>query len=235
MITVPGTPAGLAAMRALIAARVNVNVTLLFSLPQYEAALEAYMAGLEDLAAVDGDLSAVASVASFLVSRIDTAVDRALDDLERDDLKGMAAIAQARLAYAHFRAVTEGDRWVALERRGARVQRPLWASTSTKDPAHPDTLYVDHLIGPNTVTTMPLATMNAFLDHGAASITLTRDLGEARAHLARLAQVGIDMVQVGERLQDDGIAAFVESFDALQDAIADKRIECAHVTNGHQD
>lgn len=235
MIKVPGTPEGLPAVRALIAAGVNVNVTLLFSLPQYEAVLEAYMAGLEDLAAADGAPHTVASVASFFVSRIDTAVDAALDDLGHDDLKGRAAVAGARVAYAHFRATIQGDRWLALERRGARVQRPLWASTSTKNAAYPDTMYVDSLIGPDTVNTMPLGTMEAFLDHGVASPTLVEDLDRARAHLARLVEIGIELAHVGERLQHDGVAAFVESFDALQDAIADKRIECADVTNGHQD
>lgn len=234
MIKVPGTPEGLPAIRALIAARVNVNVTLLFSLPQYEAVLDAYIEGLEDLAAIDGDLHAVASVASFFVSRIDTAVDAALDELGRDDLNGRAAVASARVAYAHFRSVTEDERWTALERRGARVQRPLWASTSTKNPDYPDTLYVDRLIGPHTVNTMPLATMEAFLDHGTVATTITEDLDVARAHLARLAELGIDVVEFGERLQKDGVTAFVESFDALQDAIADKRIECADVSNGHQ-
>lgn len=234
MIKVPGTIEGLPAIRALIAARVSVNVTLLFSLPQYEAVLEAYIAGMEDLAAVGGDLRAVASVASFFVSRIDSAVDAALDKLGRDDLRGAAATASARVAYAHFRAVTEGDRWMALERRGARVQRPLWASTSTKNPSYPDTLYVDRLIGPDTVNTMPLATMDAFLDHGTAAITITDGLDEARGHLARLAELGIEVVEVGERLQSDGVTAFIESFDALQDAIADKRIACADASNGHQ-
>lgn len=234
MIKVPGTAEGLPAIRALIAARVNVNVTLLFSLPQYEAVLDAYMAGLEDLAAVDGDLRAVASVASFFVSRIDTAVDTALDALGRGDLKGKAAVASARVVYAHMRAVVEDERWVALERRGARVQRPLWASTSTKNPSYPDTLYVDSLIGPHTVNTMPLATLDAFMDHGTVADTILDGLDEARNHLAELADLGIDVVEIGERLQNDGVAAFVESFDALQDAIAQKRIECADVTNGHQ-
>jgi len=235
MIKVPGTAEGLPAIRALIGARVNVNVTLLFSLPQYEAVLEAYLAGMEDMAAVGGDLSAVASVASFFVSRIDTAVDAALDELGHDELKGEAAIASARVAYAHYCAVAEDDRWQELARRGARMQRPLWASTSTKNPRYPDTLYVDNLIGPDTVNTMPLATMDAFLDHGAVATTVTAGLDEARNHLARLAELGIEVTEVGERLQSDGVAAFVESFDALQDALADKRIECADITNGHQD
>ncbi|HHX42439.1 MAG TPA: transaldolase [Chloroflexi bacterium] len=234
MIKVPGTPQGLPAIRALIAARVNVNVTLLFSLPQYEAVLEAYMAGLEDLAAVNGNLSGVASVASFFVSRIDTAVDAALDTLGYDELKGKAAVASARVAYAHFRAVIEDERWTALAQRGARIQRPLWASTSTKNPDYPDTLYVDSLIGPDTVTSLPVPTIEAFLAHGTVSNTLDDGLDEARDYLAQLVDLGIDLTAVGERLQDDGITAFVESFDALQDAIAEKRIACADVSNGHQ-
>ena len=234
MIEVPATPEGLPAIRALIAARVNVNATLLFSLQQYEDALEAYIAGLEDIAAVGGNVGGVASVASFLVSRIDAVVDDVLDVLGRRELKGRAGVSKARVVYAHYQAVLEGDRWLALERLGARPQRPMWASTSVKNPAYPDTMYVDNLVGPGTVSTVPLATLDAFLDHGNPRATLAEGLDRARVHLSRLAELDLNFTDLGERLQRDGVSAFVDSFDALQDAIADRRIECADVGNGHQ-
>jgi len=220
MIKVPGTPAGIPAIRTLISEGLNINVTLIFSVRQYRAVVEAYMDGLESRAAAGGDLSHVASVASFFVSRIDTAVDRILDGKAETDqsvalLKGKTAIACAKMAYALFGEVVSSDRWQRLAAQGARVQRPLWASTSTKNPAYPDTLYVDHLIGPHTVNTLPPETLAAFLDHGVVARTVDTGLEEARAHLDRLAQIGIDLEAVTQKLQEDGVAAFAASFHSL--------------------
>ncbi len=243
MIKVPATAAGIPAIETLIGEGINVNVTLIFSLAQYEAVAEAYLAGLEKLAAGGGygnppygDVSTVASVASFFVSRVESAVDRQLDELihsgqhtpeslipNPQSLKGKIAIANGKVAYARFREIFHGERWEKLATQGARVQRPLWASTSTKNPLYPDTLYVDGLIGPDTVNTVPPATLQAFLDHGAASLTLETGVDEARAQLARLAELGVDLDGITQRLQDDGVAAFARSFEALMASIAEKR------------
>jgi len=236
MIKVPATPAGIPAIETLIGAGLNVNVTLIFSLAQYEAAALAYIGGLEKLAASGGDLSRAASVASFFVSRVDTLVDRRLDELayarQNDSqspipniqsLKGKIAIANAKVAYARFCEIFSGERWERLQTQGARVQRPLWASTSAKNPAYPDTLYVDNLIGPHTVNTMPPDTLNAVLDHGAAALTLEIGLDQARAQLDRLAELGIAFDAVTQKLLDDGVAAFARSFESLLDSIAHKR------------
>ena len=206
MIKVPATPAGIPAIETLIGEGINVNVTLMFSLAHYDAVAEAYIAGLEKLAAAGGDLSRVASVASFFVSRVDTAVDRALEALEsnRQPPDGKIAIANAKVAYARFREVFSGERWERLAAQGARVQRPLWASTGTKNPLYPDTLYVDALIGPDTVNTVPPATLNAFLDHGTVALTLERGLEEARDQLARLADLGVDLEAITQRIAGRG-------------------------------
>jgi len=193
MIKVPATPAGIPAIEALIGEGINVNVTLMFSLAHYEAVSEAYIAGLEKLAAAGGDLSKVASVASFFISRVDSAVDRALEEISDRTLQGKIAIANAKVTYARFREVFSGERWKRLAALGARVQRPLWASTSTKNPLYPDTLYVDGLIGSDTVNTVPPATLNSFRDHGTVAPTLEVGLGEARAQLAHLAELGVDL------------------------------------------
>ncbi len=240
MIKVPATPAGFPAIETLIGAGINVNVTLIFSLAQYEAAALAYIAGLEKLAASGGDVSRVASVASFFVSRVDTAVDRLLDELARarqndsqspipniQSLKGKTANANAKLAYARFKDIFSGARWEKLAAQGARVQRPLWASTSAKNPAYPDTLYVDNLIGPHTVNTAPPDTLNAILDHGTVALTLETGLDEARAQFVRLAELGIDFDAVTQKLLDDGVAAFARSFESLLDSIAHKREQLA--------
>jgi len=230
MIKVPATPDGIPAIETLIGDGINVNVTLIFSLAHYEAVAKAYMAGLEKLAANGGDLSKVASVASFFISRVDAAVDRQLDELTRQSsipniqsLQGKIAIANAKAAYARFRQVFSGPRWERLAARGARVQRPLWASTGTKNPLYPDTLYVDGLIGPDTVSTVPPATLNAFRDHGTVALTLEAGLDEARAQLAHLAEVGVHLDAVTQQLQDEGVAKFAKSFEALMDSIAEKR------------
>ncbi len=226
MIKVPATPQGLPAIEALIGQGIHVNVTLIFALDQYQAVMDAYLAGLERLAAGGGDLSRVASVASFFVSRIDTAVDRALatvaDGRYAASLQGKAAIASAKAAYALFKKLLTTERWQRLAAQGARVQRPLWASTSTKNPAYPDTLYVDNLIGPHTVNTVPPETLVAFRDHGVVAPTLEQGLDEAEAHLAYLARVGIDLAAITQKLLDDGVTAFARSFDSLLTSIREK-------------
>jgi transaldolase/glucose-6-phosphate isomerase len=223
MIKVPATPAGIPAIETLIGEGINVNVTLMFSLAHYDAVTGAYIAGLERLAASGGNPSRVASVASFFVSRVDGVVDRALDEIGDRPLLGKIAIANAKATYARFHEVFSGERWERLAAQGARVQRPLWASTSTKNPDYPDTLYVDALIGPDTVDTVPPATLNAFLDHGAVAPTLAAGMDEAYGQLARLADLGIDLDAITQRLQEDGVAAFANAFDSLIASIEQKR------------
>jgi transaldolase/glucose-6-phosphate isomerase len=223
MIKVPATPAGIPAIEALVGEGINVNVTLIFSLSNYEAVAEAYIKGLESLAQRGGDLHKVSSVASFFVSRVDSAVDRELEAINERDLLGKIAIANAKVAYSRFQEIFSGDRWERLSQAGARVQRPLWASTSTKNPLSPDTLYVDALIGAQTVNTIPPSTLQAFLDHGAVSRTLDADLDKAEAQLQRLAELGVDLDAITEKLQDDGVEAFAKSFEAVLSSVADKR------------
>jgi transaldolase/glucose-6-phosphate isomerase len=224
MIKVPATPEGIPAIETLIGEGINVNVTLMFSLAHYDAVAGAYIAGLEKLASSGKAVSRVASVASFFVSRVDTAVDRALAGTAGESsLEGKIAIANAKAAYARFREVFSGDRWERLAVQGAHVQRPLWASTSAKNPLYPDTLYVDALIGPDTVNTVPPSTLDAFLDHGTVAPALESGLEEARDQLARLAELGVDLDAITQKLQDDGVAAFARSFDSLIDSIAGKR------------
>ncbi len=218
MIKVPATPAGLPAIRALIGEGINVNATLIFSLSSYEGVMEAYIAGLE---AFGGDLARVASVASFFVSRVDTAVDQALPS--NSPLRGKIAIANAKAAYGRFQHTFNGPRWQKLVERGARVQRPLWASTSTKNPAYPDTMYVDQLIGPNTVNTVPPATLDAFRDHGVIANTLAEGMDEAQTQLIQLAEAGIDLDAITQKLLDDGVAAFAAAFAALLASVAEKQ------------
>ncbi len=224
MIKVPATPEGIPAIRQLLSEGINVNVTLLFSRDVYARVTEAHVGGLEALAARGGDPKRVASVASFFVSRIDTAVDRLLERTpDGARLVGKAAVANARLAYQDWKARLRSPRWQALARQGARPQRLLWASTSTKDPRLPDVYYVESLIGPETVDTVPLATLQAFLDHGRALPTLETDLDEARAVLAALPDHGIALSEVTDRLLDEGVAAFRVSFDRLLAAVENKR------------
>ena len=234
MIKIPGTPAGIPAIRQAIADGINVNVTLLFGVAGYRDVAEAYLAGLEERAAAGWSLGHVASVASFFVSRVDAAVDARLDALggrEADDgtrreftaLKGTAAIANATLAYAAFREIFSGSRWEALAALDARPQRPLWASTSMKDSGRRDVLYVEELIGPDTVDTMPDATIAAFLDHGVVRRTLDADGAGARVTFDRLARAGVDLGEVTDALQRDGVAQFAAAFDDLNKTIAAKR------------
>ena len=231
LIKVPATAEGVPAIQQLIAEGTSVNVTLIFGLPRYDAVIEAYLSGLEAyLAAGHDDLSSVASVASFFVSRVDTEIDHRLEKLaggEEGDpeilaLRGKAAVAQAQEAYQHFLAAFSGSRWEALAAKGAHVQRPLWASTSTKNPSYPDLLYVDTLIGPNTVNTMPEATLQAFADHGTLARTVDRDPKSAAKVLARLDEVGIDLADVASTLEDEGVHSFAKSFDELIQTLTDK-------------
>jgi transaldolase len=225
MIKVPATDAGMPAIEALIARGVNVNVTLLFSVRQYAKAAEAYLAGLEKRLASGGDISSIASVASFFVSRLDTAVDAELEKKGRRELMGRAAIANAKIAYDRFRQIFTGARWGRLAGHGARVQRLLWASTGTKNPSYPDTLYVDKLIGPHTVNTLPPVTLGAFLDHGRVVSTLDKGLAEAADHVKLLGALGIDTESITVRLEEEGVRAFASSFDALMEGIARKSRE----------
>ena len=222
MIKIPATEAGIPAITQTLAAGINVNVTLIFSLQQYEQTAEAYLKGLEARVASGGDISRIASVASFFVSRVDTAVDDVLEHLNRKEFQGHAAVDNARLAYARFLDIFAGDRWSPLHRAGARVQRPLWASTGTKNPAYADTVYVDSLIGPDTVNTVPPATLDAVLDHGKSAASVCCDLKSAHARMTVLATVGVDMEAITARLLDEGVAAFAKAFDDLIKSVAEK-------------
>lgn len=223
MIKIPATPAGLPAIEEAIAEGINVNVTLIFALDQYEAVVNAYLKGLERRAAAGGDLRQVASVASFFVSRIDTAVDAALQQAGNLELQGKLAIASARAAYTRFQALFSGRRWQALAQHGARKQRPLWASTGAKNPNYPDTLYVDTLIVQDTVNTLPPATLAAFQEHGQVALMTENSLSEAQAQIAHLAEVGVDLREITDRLLQEGVQSFAASFEALLNSIDQKR------------
>ncbi|MDA8046014.1 MAG: transaldolase [Actinomycetota bacterium] len=224
MVKIPATEEGVPAIQKMISEGRNINVTLIFSLPRYEAVVEAYISGLEKLAAAGGDLASVHSVASFFVSRVDTEVDRRLEKAGADPaLSGRAAVAQAKLAFALFERRFSGPRWEALAGQGAHPQRPLWASTSTKNKAYPDLLYVDNLIGPHTVNTMPDATVDAFLDHGTVARSVDVDVDGARRLLEdQLPDAGIDMVDVSKTLEQEGVSSFVKSWDELIQSLSDK-------------
>ncbi len=225
MIKVPATPEGIPAIRELIGRGVNVNVTLIFSLDMYARVREAYVGGLGDLERAGGDLGAVASVASFFVSRVDTAVDGLIEGRGGGlaSLMGKAAVANAKIAYQDFKRTFGTDRFGALARKGARVQKPLWASTSTKNPMYSDTLYVETLIGADTVNTMPDATLDAFLDHGRASDSIERDVEESRDVIYQLEKAGVSMDAVTTNLMHEGVKAFADSFEELLDDIEAKR------------
>ena len=225
MVKVPGTVEGAVAVRRLIAEGINVNITLLFAIEAHDRVIEAYMAGLEDRVKARQPIDGLASVASFFVSRVDTEIDKRLDAMiakaqpaEKERLqllKGRAAIANAKLAYRLFRQKFSGPRWEALAKQGARVQRPLWASTSTKNPAYRDVMYVEELIGPDTVDTMPPATIEAFADHGAVEKTVDKKVSAAEGLLKEIEVAGISVREVTEKLLVDGIASFQKSFDEL--------------------
>jgi transaldolase/glucose-6-phosphate isomerase len=221
MVKIPATEACIPAIRRSIAAGININITLIFSLVRYADVMMAYLDGLEDRLAAGHPVDNIASVASFFVSRVDTKVDPKLP--EGAPLRGKAAIANAKLAYEAFSAIFTTRRWEALKLRGARVQRPLWASTSTKNPAYPDTIYVDNLIGSETVNTVPPATLDAFRDHGVPEITLTRDLDQARATFAQLETLGISMEVVTHELEVEGVKSFSDAFTQLIATIDERR------------
>jgi transaldolase len=230
MVKIPGTAEGLPPIEQMIAEGRCINVTLIFSLERYTEVMEAYIRGLERQVAERShvDLSKVASVASFFVSRVDTEVDRRLEAIGTDEalaLRGKAAVAQAKLAYQQFVATFRGQRWDALAARGARVQRPLWASTSTKNPDFPDTLYVDELIGPHTVNTLPDATLEAFADHGTLARRVDADVDQAQAVWKALAEVGVDMADVAAQLEREGVSSFEKAFDELIAALETKAAE----------
>ena len=234
MVKVPATTPGLEAIRQLTADGINVNITLLFSQKVYEGVVEAYLSGLEDLVARGGDPGRVASVASFFVSRIDTAVDKLIearlgrtgDDGQRlavAGIRGKVAVANAKLAYERYKRLFAGPRWEALRARGAQTQRLLWASTGTKNPAYSDVLYVEELIGPATINTMPLATMEAFRDHGNLRASLEEDLPAARQVMASLDRLGISIDEVTDKVLEDGVRVFVDAMDKVLNAITRKR------------
>ena len=239
MVKVPATAEGIPAIHRLIGEGINVNVTLIFSLDIYRQVAEAYIAGLEDLARSGGEVGRVASVASFFVSRVDTAVDALLDERIREgqeelmDLLGKAAIGNAKLAYRAFKGYFGTERFGALRARGARVQRPLWASTGTKNPAYSDVLYIESLIGRDTVNTMPEATLMAFAEHGNAADTLEQDVESAEMALKSLEAVGIGMDEVTDKLQADGVKSFADSFDKLLTNIEEKTARLLAGEHGH--
>jgi transaldolase len=224
MVKIPATKPGLAAIEDVIAKGRSINVTLIFSLRRYAEVAESYIRGLERLVAEGGDPRKVASVASFFVSRIDTETDRRLQEIGgHDELKGKLAIANAKLAYLHYQEAFAGTRWEFLAGKGATPQRVLWASTSTKNPAYPDTLYVEELIGPETINTMPEDTIKAYQDHGDPQVRLDKGLEEARRVFAELEQAGIDYDDITDTLEREGVEKFAESFDELMKALRAKR------------
>jgi transaldolase len=232
MIKIPATKAGIPAITAAIAAGVNVNVTLIFSRQRYAEVMDAYLQGLEQRAAAGLPVDTIASVASFFVSRVDTKIDARLQELvqaggapaqQAGTLLGKAAIANARLAYADFQQVFTSERFEKLKAHGARVQRPLWASTSTKNPAYRDVIYVEELIGADTVNTVPPQTLTAFLDHGQVRPSLEEDLDGARQALAGLEALGVAMAQVTAELEDEGVRSFSDAFTVLLKAVALRR------------
>jgi transaldolase len=234
MVKIPSTPAGIPAIRRALAEGININITLIFSIENYRQVAEAYLGALEERSAKGQDISRIASVASFFVSRVDVLVDNLLEDKIKSvdantqqqklkALEGQAAIANARLAYQEFKRLFSEPRFVDLKQRGARVQRPLWASTGTKNPAYRDVLYVEELIGPDTVNTMPLTTIERFREHGRVGLSIEDRLPEAKAQLAALADVGIHFDQVTRQLQEEGVQKFIDSFHTLFQCIDHKR------------
>src|ERR671919_1359972 len=224
-VKIPGTEPGLGAIEDCIAAGRSINVTLIFSLARHAQVIDAYVRGVERLIGDGGDPSAVNSVASFFVSRVDTETDRRLEELGNAGLQGKLAIANAKLAYQQYLELFSGERWEPLAAAGARRQRCLWASTSTKNPAYRDVLYVEELIGPETVNTMPLETVEAFQDHGEVRLTLEEDVDEARELLDKLAAAGVDYGDVTDTLEREGVEKFADSFRELLEGVEAKRGE----------
>jgi transaldolase len=220
MIKVPATEAGVPAIEELTARGININVTLLFSLARYEQVIDAYLAGLERRTAAGQPVATIASVASFFVSRVDTKVDPLLP--AESDLRGRAAIANAQRAYARYRERFADERWLALQDAGAQTQRPLWASTGTKDPSYSDVLYVESLIGPDVINTMPDATLRAFADHGDATPSLNAEAPAATEILRRLEETGIDLGAITAELEREGVRSFCDSYHQLLDCVESK-------------
>jgi transaldolase len=223
LVKIPGTSEGLQAIEDSIADGISVNVTLLFSLSRHAEVCDAYIRGIKRLVDSGGDPSKIASVASFFVSRVDSLVDDRLEQSGNKALQGKAAIANAKLAYQTYNEKFSGDEWQALADKGATAQRCLWASTSTKNPDYRDVIYVEELIGQNTVNTMPVETIEAFQDHGEATATLEEELDDARAVFDQLKDAGIDMEEVGEQLEREGVEKFADSYQALLDDVKQKR------------
>ena len=245
MVKIPATREGVPAIQAMIGEGANINVTLIFSVRRYEEVVEAFLSGLESLAENGGSVDQVNSVASFFVSRLDTKVDALIDqrlatsaddDLRRrlEALRGTAGIGNSKMAYQRFLALHSGPRWEALARSGAAVQRCLWASTSVKNPRYPDTQYVDNLIGPSTIDTMPETTLEALIDHGQVRETLCSDLDQARAHLDELSRCGIDLDAVTDELERDGVAAFEQSYRTLLATLSDAAREVQAKTSARR-
>jgi transaldolase len=224
LVKIPATPEGIPAIRRLLAEGISVNITLIFSLNRYDEVMEAYLGGMEDYQESGGDLGNVASVASFFVSRFDTEVDKRLEDIGTEEalgLRGVTANANARVAYGRFLDVFGSERFTDLAESGARVQKPLWASTSTKNPDYPDLLYVENLVASDTVNTMPLETIDAYQDHGDPSPSpfTEDDIEQARADLERLGEVGVDYDDVVQVLEDEGVSKFSKSWQELLDDV----------------
>lgn len=227
MIKVPATQACIPAIEEIISRGINVNVTLIFGLDRYQHVMDAYIRGLQKLAKTNpSKVHDVASVASFFISRVDSEIDKRLDAVGTDEalvLRGKAAIAQAKVAYSMFETTFSGEAWKTLAKLGAQVQRPLWASTSTKNPVYRDTMYVDELIGAHSVNTLPDATMEAFVDHGTVAETIAIDVDGARSNLRALQNIGIDMTAVADQLESEGVASFQQSFNDLLAVLESKR------------
>jgi transaldolase len=232
MVKIPGTAAGVPAIRRCLSEGININITLLFSVARHREVMEAYLSAVEERVARGLPVGNLHSVASFFVSRVDTNVDKKLDRIAKEDpegrgraareLRGKAAIANARLAYQAFEEVFRSDRFRALEARGARLQRPLWASTSTKDPAYPDLYYVEALVAPETVDTMPPETFDAYRDHGDPKVRIHDDVDGARDVFCRLSELGIDEATVSRELEEEGVKKFSDSYDSLLKVLAEK-------------
>jgi transaldolase len=222
MIKIPGTEEGIPAITEVLGSGINVNVTLIFSTESYRKVVEAFMAGLEKYDAAGGDISKQASVASFFVSRVDSAVDKELDAKSNKELLGKIAVANSKIAFEISEEMFSSDRWKKLAAKGARKQRLLWASTSTKNPNYNDVLYIDELIGPDTVNTMPPETIDAFIDHGKVELTLNKGIVEAKAQLDNLRELGIDIKKITDKLLIDGVKSFSDSFESLLGSLKEK-------------
>jgi transaldolase len=233
MIKIPATESGHPAITSAISEGINVNITLIFSIERYDGVMDAYLTGLENRLEAGAPIDHIASVASFFVSRIDTNIDNRLDDLVDDgkispvqarEFQGKIAVANAKLAYALHKEIFSGARWIALRASGARIQRALWASTSTKNPAYPDTKYVDELIGPNTVNTFPPKTLKAFEDHGTAELTLEPGLAAAQEAIYGLENLGISLGEVTRELEEQGVRSFADAYTALLESVENRRL-----------